>query len=135
MSRPDAASGSDRREFLKSSAGAMAAGGVVSGLTIAQSAHAAGSDVLKVGLVGCGGRGNGAAVQALKADPNVKITSLGDAFADAIEVSLPNLQKAGDSSRVDVPKERQFVGFDAYKKVIDSGIDVVLLASPPSFRP
>jgi predicted dehydrogenase len=138
MSRParsSAPQGSDRREFLKTSGAAAAAGAVVANLSIARSAHAAGSDVLKVGLVGCGGRGTGAAVQALKADQNVKITALGDAFADELQASLANLTKAGDASRVDVPAERQFVGFDAFKKVIDSGIDVVLLASPPHFRP
>jgi len=129
------AQGSDRRHFMKTSGAAVAAGAVAANLSIARSAHAAGSDVLKIGLVGCGGRGTGAAVQALKADQNVKITAMGDAFGDELVGSLASLTKAGDPARIDVPTERQFVGFDAYKKVIDSGIDVVLLASPPHFRP
>jgi predicted dehydrogenase len=60
---------------------------------------------------------------------------MGDAFADELTNSLAGLTKAGDAKRIDVPAERQFVGFDAYKKVIDSGVDVVLLATPPHFRP
>lgn len=128
-------SGPDRRDFLKTSGTSVAAGALASTLTVARSAHAAGSDVLKVGLVGCGGRGTGAALQALKADKNVRVTALGDAFADELSASLANLTKSSEGSRVDVPAERQFVGFDAYKKVIDSDIDIVLLATPPHFRP
>lgn len=130
-----AATGTDRRDFMKTTGAAAAAGAIVSTLSIAQSAHAAGSDVLKVGLVGAGGRGTGAALQALKADKNVKITAIGDAFAEELASSIMNLKKSSEGDRVDVPAERQFVGFDAFKKVIDSGIDVVLLAAPPHFRP
>ena len=89
---------------------------------------------IRVGLVGCGGRGNGAAVQALAADPHVKITALGDIFPDQLARSLDLLSRK-DAERVDVPEKRQFIGFDSYKRVIDSGIDVVLLCSPPNFRP
>ncbi len=97
--------------------------------------HAAGSDILKVGLVGCGGRGTGAAVQALNADPNLKLTAMGDAFSDRLQSSLATLKKDDDAARkIDVKPENCFVGFDAYKQVIDSGVDVVLLASPPHFR-
>ena len=89
---------------------------------------------LKVGLIGCGGRGSGAASQALKADPNVVLTAMGDAFEDQLQKSLQNLQKScGD--KVKVTPETCFVGLDAYQKVIDSGVDVVLLATPPGFRP
>lgn len=98
--------------------------------------HAAGDDVLRVGLIGCGGRGTGAASQALAADPRVLLTAMGDAFEDRLELSLKTLRKTADlESKIDVPAERQFVGFDAYRQVIASGVDVVLLATPPHFRP
>jgi predicted dehydrogenase len=88
---------------------------------------------LKIGLIGCGGRGTGAAQQALSADPNVVLWAVGDAFAEAIPGSLNGLKNFG--AKVDVPAERQFSGLDAYQKVIDSGVDVVLLGAPPGFRP
>ncbi|MCE9604795.1 MAG: Gfo/Idh/MocA family oxidoreductase [Planctomycetia bacterium] len=133
--RSSDSSASSRREFMKSSGAIVAAGAIASELSIARSAHAAGSDVLKVGLVGCGGRGTGAAAQALKADKNVKLVAVGDAFPDALKSSLENLKKSPIAEQIDVPAERQFTGFDNYKKVCDSGIDVVLLAAPPHFRP
>lgn len=88
---------------------------------------------LKIGLIGCGGRGTGAAEQALSADPNVVLWAVGDAFPEAIKSSLGGLQKFG--AKLDVPAERQFSGLDCYQKVIESGVDVVLLAAPPGFRP
>ena len=92
-------------------------------------------EVLKVGLVGCGGRGTGAAAQALRADPNTKLVALADAFPDALQNSLRALSGQADiADRVDVTPENQFVGFDAYKGVIDN-CDVVLLATSPHFRP
>lgn len=119
-----------RREFLQSSAALAATAAFAHGV------HAAGSDVLKVGLVGCGGRGTGAASQALNADKAVKLTAMGDAFADRIEQSLGTLKKEeGIAGKIDVKDDHKFTGFDAYKQVIDSGVDVVLLATPPGFRP
>jgi predicted dehydrogenase len=98
--------------------------------------HAAGSDVLRVGLVGCGGRGTGAATQALNAEANVKLVAMADAFDDRLEQSLGTLkQDSKVGGKVDVAPERRFVGFDACQKLIDSGVDVVLLATPPQFRP
>src|SRR5881409_3094666 len=120
-----------RRDFLKTSAAAVAA----AHLRVARSAHVAGSDLLRVGLIGCGGRGTGAAVQALSADPNCKLVAMGDAFEDRLSLSLEQLQKSEAASKVDVPKERRFVGFDAYRQVLASGVDVVLLCEPPHFRP
>jgi predicted dehydrogenase len=91
--------------------------------------------LLRVGLVGCGGRGTGAASQALQADPNVQLVALGDAFADKIEGCLAGLKKVeGIGGKIDVPPERRFVGFEAYQRVIEN-VDVVLLATPPHFRP
>lgn len=89
--------------------------------------------MLKIGLIGCGGRGTGAASQALSADPNVKLWAIGDAFAPQIAGALKHLETFG--GKVDVPEARQFSGLDAYQKVIDSGVDVVLLTTPPGFRP
>lgn len=92
------------------------------------------ADTLKVGLIGCGGRGSGAANQALKADPNVVLWAMGDIFKDKMDASLDNLTKV-HGPKVKVDEGRKFIGFDAYKKVLDSGVDVVLLATPPHFRP
>jgi len=116
-----------RRHFIQGSAMLAA--------TIATRAFAAGNDVLRVGLIGCGGRGTGAAKQALMADSNVKLVALGDAFADRLESSLKSLKQDKDiSAKVEVAEAMRFTGFDAYKRVIEN-CDVVLLATPPNFRP
>src|SRR5205823_2073058 len=122
-----------RREFLGTSS--LAVAGSLAALALPQNVHAAGSEELKVGLIGCGGRGSGAASQALKADSKVKLWAMGDAFEDRLELSLNSLQKIEEvAPKLDVAKERRFVGFDAYKDVIDC-CDVVLLCTPPHFRP
>jgi predicted dehydrogenase len=122
-------SSASRREFLK---GAAALGT----LATVPDLHSADSDLLRVGLIGCGDRGTGAATQALAADSNVRLVAMADAFDDRLQQSLTHLkedEKVG--SKVDVPAERCFVGFDAYEKLIASGVDVVLLCAPPHFRP
>ena len=97
--------------------------------------HAAGSSTIKVGLVGCGGRGTGAAEQALTADSGTKLVAMADAFQDRLdEQPRPSSRDSTVGSRVDVPKDRQYTGFDAYKHVIDQ-VDLVLLTTPPHFRP
>jgi predicted dehydrogenase len=119
-----------RREFLAASA-------AVAGTLAATSphVHAAGDDLLKVGLIGCGGRGTGAAGEALQADKNVKLVAMADAFEDRLKESLANLKQKPDvAAKIDVPPENCFVGFDAYKEVI-ARCDVVLLCTPPHFRP
>jgi predicted dehydrogenase len=122
-----------RRQFLEVSTLAVASS--LSALAVPKNVHAQGSEELKVGLIGCGGRGSGAASQALKADSKVKLWAMADAFADRLELSLNSLQKIeGVAEKLDVAPERQFVGFDAYKNVIDC-CDVVLLCTPPHFRP
>jgi predicted dehydrogenase len=123
-----------RRSFLKSSVLAstvLAAPAVLTNKVLGEEAK---TETLKIGLVGCGGRGSGAASQALNADKDVVLTAMGDAFPEPLESSLASL-KAAHPERVKVPEENKFVGLDAYKKVIDSGVDVVLLAAPPGFRP
>ena len=119
-----------RREFLKASAAVATTIG-------AAAAHAQTSpgDTLRIGLIGCGGRGTGAAAQALAADPSVKLVAMADAFGDRLQTSLTTLKKQqAIASKLDVPEKNQFIGFDAYKKVIEMS-DVVLLATPPHFRP
>ena len=123
-----------RRDFLKSSALA-AAGGLVLDSAVTRSVYAAGDELIRVGLVGCGGRGTGAAVQTLRADPNTKLVAMADAFSDHLERSHSSLIATEVADQIDVPPERRFVGFDAYKQLIDSGVDLVLLATPPHFRP
>lgn len=121
-----------RRDFLKTSS--LATAGLVAGsLAVGRFAHAAENNTLRVGLIGCGGRGSGAAINALNADPNAKLVALGDAFADRVQGSLDSLKKQ-KPDQVAVDADHCFVGFDAYKNVIDS-CDVVLLATPPHFRP
>src|SRR3569833_1286888 len=130
-----------RRSFMKGSTAALVAGAVAGELSIARSAHAKGDSspvphTLRIGLIGCGGRGNGAAVQALKADKDPKQVAMGGLFPDQVNSAVGILTKEKNvGDRVDVPKERQFAGWDAYQKVIDSGVDLVLLAAPPQFRP
>jgi len=117
-----------RRSFLKNTAGAASAA------SLAHSVHTAGSDILRVGLVGCGGRGTGAAQQALNADPGARLVAMADVFEDRLKLSLEAI-RAGSPGKVDVPAKRQFVGFDAYRDLLASGVDVILLATPPHFRP
>jgi predicted dehydrogenase len=118
-----------RRDFLKTSA-------AVAALVAVPNAHAAGSDLLRVGLIGCGDRGTGAATQALSADSNVKLVAMADAFEDRLQQSLDILLKSEKvSAKVDVRPGHRFVGFNAYRDLIASGVDVVLLCTPPHFRP
>jgi predicted dehydrogenase len=123
-------SGLSRRQFVKAS-GLALGGAVALGRATAQVSP---GETLRVGLVGCGGRGTGAAAQALAADSNVKLTAMGDAFKDRLESSLQTLSKQEIAKKIDVPEKHRFVGFDAYEKVIAES-DVVLLATPPHFRP
>lgn len=123
-----------RRDFLQTSTTVALSAAAVAQLSLTSGVYAAGDDVIKVGLVGCGGRGTGAAGQALSTEGNVKLVAMGDAFADSLNGSLNNL-KRGHADRVAVDDDHKFVGFDAYKQVIDSGVDLVILATPPGFRP
>lgn len=126
--------GQSRREFVKNTA--LVSGGLmVSQLPVTKAAHVLGDDTIKIALVGCGGRGTGAAVQALSTEENVKLVAMADAFQNRMDKSVENInKKLGTTDRFDVPKEQQFIGFDAYKQAIDLA-DVVILATPPGFRP
>jgi myo-inositol 2-dehydrogenase / D-chiro-inositol 1-dehydrogenase len=124
-----------RRRFLRTGSMAALIGAAAPYVKIAPKAFAANSETIKVGLIGCGGRGSGAAEQALNADKNVILTTMGDVFEDRLRGSLQNLKKTEAGERVQVTPEKTFIGLDAYKKVIDSGVDLVILTTPPGFRP
>lgn len=127
-----------RRGFLGTSVSAATAGVAISADTLAipAAAYAHGDDVLKVGLIGCGGRGTGAAKQALLADSNVQLTAMADLFEDRLQLSLKSLSAIDElSGKINVPTAHQFVGFDAYEKLLATDVDVVLLTTPPHFRP
>jgi predicted dehydrogenase len=134
QSAPSGNTQASRREFLKTSTAAVVGGAVATNLLVSRTAHAAGGDTLKIGLIGCGGRGTGAVGNAFAADSNIKLTALADAFPDRIEKSLKELRN-GNSERVAVAPDHAFVGFDAYEKLLATDVDVVILATPPHFRP
>jgi myo-inositol 2-dehydrogenase / D-chiro-inositol 1-dehydrogenase len=121
-----------RREFLRSTtvAGISLAGG----LSLAHGVHAAGSDILKVALIGCGGRGSGAIRDCLNADPGVRVVAVADAFEDRVKRAADGLRKEFPG-RVELPGDRVFSGLDAYLKAINSGVDLIVTATPPGFRP
>jgi predicted dehydrogenase len=123
-----------RRQFIRNSAAAVGTVGAMN-LLAARSVHAAGSDVIRFGLVGCGGRGTGAAENALNADPNNKLVALADVFPDQAKNAQKHF-KQRDAARATVADDHCFHGWDAYKQLIDSSdVDVVLFATPPHFRP
>lgn len=111
-----------------------AAPAVVAAATVARIAHAAGSDVLRVGLIGCGGRGTGAAVNAMNADPQAKLVALADAFAWRIDASLEQLKRL-KPAQVEVNDDARFAGLEAYKHLLASPVDVVLITVPSHFTP
>ncbi|HPA16945.1 MAG TPA: Gfo/Idh/MocA family oxidoreductase [Verrucomicrobiae bacterium] len=134
-----------RRNFIRSATGAAVSYAALSGAPAM--VHAAGSDEIKVGLIGCGGRGTGAASQfLLSTDTPVKLWAMGDLFRDQLDASHKLLSEGAEArydrekfgpltAKMAVPEERRFVGFEAYKGVLASGVDVVILATPPHFRP
>lgn len=133
MSHPVSPSGQpSRRAFLKSSAAVLSAAAAGS-LAVARSAHAAGSDVLKVGLIGAGGRGSGAAANAMTADAGARLVAMCDVFEDIVRASRERLKEA-KPEQVAVDDDHLFVGFDGYQKVIDS-CDVVVIACASRFHP
>lgn len=119
-----------RREFVRKTA---AVGATVAGLSLARSAHAAGSDVIRIGMVGCGGRCSGAAADAMTADPGVRLVAMSDLFADRVASKRAALKQA-KPDQVAVDDNHCFVGLDGYQKVIESA-DVVLIACAAKFHP
>src|SRR4028119_518199 len=126
-----------RRDFVRQTS--LAAGGILAIPILSKANYFSGaSDVIKVAVVGCGGRGTGAAVQALSTKQNVQLVAMADAFRDRLDRSYKNIGEAlkedGNDKRLQVKEENKFVGFDGYKKAIALA-DVVILATPPGFRP
>jgi myo-inositol 2-dehydrogenase/D-chiro-inositol 1-dehydrogenase len=121
-----------RRQFLANS-GLLAAAATAGGLAVARSAHAAGEGTLKVGLIGCGGRGSGAAGNAMNAGEDVRLVAMADIFEDKVQGSLERLKQA-KPDQVAVDDDHCFVGFDAYRKVIESDVDVVIIATTSHFQ-
>lgn len=117
-----------RREFL--TAGAVGAAAIVAPSGV----YAAADDTLKIGVIGCGGRGTGATINSLDGNKDIKITAIADVFDSSIKSFIREVSKK-NASRLAVTPETTFVGLDAYQKVIDSGVDLVILATPPGFRP
>lgn len=124
-----------RRSFLRTGSGAVLAPAIITAATSLRAEKKAdSSETLRIGLIGCGGRGTGAAAQALTADYNSKLIAVADAFDTQIENSIKNLSQQFPD-RVDVKPEMRFVGLDAFKQLLAADLDVVLLATPPGFRP
>jgi len=141
MQNPKPLNSNQRREFVKTAG--LASGAILAAPLMSNANFFSGAnDVIKVALIGCGGRGTGAAVQALRSKQNVKLVAMADAFKDrigsaykAITGDLSEAGISGDITKmIDVPEERKFVGFDAYKQAIALA-DVVILTTPPGFRP
>ncbi len=136
MSSMEHPSAPSRREFIKVSTAAAVGGALAASVAMPRAVHAGGDDTIRIGLVGCGGRGSGAIAQALETKGPVKLVAVGDAFRHRLDGSLQTLIKRKElADKIDVPADRQFVGLDAYQKVIDAGVDLVILATPPGFRP
>jgi predicted dehydrogenase len=134
----------NRRKFVSGITSTAAAAAMTHAISV--KAHAAGDDTIKVALIGCGGRGTGAAAQILGTPGPAKLWAMADLFPDCVEASFAALSKGqearydraahgGFSGKVDVSPERRFAGFDAYKQAIDSGADLVILATHAHFRP
>lgn len=144
LNRPETP-GLTRRDFVRVSAAAAVVPVLSSGLA-APLVHAAGSDMMKIGLIGCGGRGTGAATQALAADKGLVLWSMGDVFKDRLDsshkgisewIADPDQHPKGRTivkEQLNVSDDRKFIGFDSHQKVVDSGVDAVLITGYPCFR-
>lgn len=127
---------SHRRDFLRASA-AIAAAGLAAHAFPSGAFARIGASRLRIGVIGCGGRGTGAAVDALNASPDTEIVALADVMQDRLAGCRNSLASDGNphAARAKVPEERCFGGFEGYKQLLDSGVDCVILATPPHFRP
>jgi len=138
MKRPHTAL--TRRDFMKSGSAAVVGTVVASQMPMSANAYYSSDDEIKIGLIGCGGRGTGAASQALSTKENIKLVAMADVFRDRLDKAYDSLTNPDAdfaealAGRIDVPEEHKFVGWNAYKQVIDL-CDVVLIATPPGFRP
>jgi predicted dehydrogenase len=126
----------NRRDFLKKSSVAIAGASALTAAatSVTKAAWVSSDDTIKLGLIGCGGRGRGAASQAMTTKGPTSLVAMADAFDDQLQSARKTLTNQ-HSDKVDVPEERQFVGFDGYQKVLEQDLDMVILATPPGFRP
>ncbi|MFH1739380.1 MAG: Gfo/Idh/MocA family oxidoreductase [bacterium] len=122
-----------RRKFLKTTIAALSSA-TLSTSCVTNGAPVAGSDVIKIGLIGCGGRGSGAALDAMRADPGVQLIAMADVFEDRLQDKRKNLKEAMPNQTM-VDNDHCFVGFDGYRNVIESDVDVVLIACASKFHP
>lgn len=134
------AKGASRRDFMKKTA--VAGGAMAANLSLLKNAHADGIDEIRVGLIGCGGRGKGAGINVLNSAPHVKIVALGDIFQDRLDNCKKDLEKEAKEERptqlgnsVEISKANCFVGLDAFKNVLGTNANYIILATPPGFRP
>lgn len=133
MNKNNSSTNQTRRSFVKNSS--LLAGGLLAAPLLSKANYFSGADdTIKIALIGCGGRGTGAATQALSTKQNVKLVAMADAFRDRLDKSYKSISGEIDAKRIDVPEDRKFVGFDAYAQAIPLA-DVVILATPPGFRP
>ena len=123
---------STRRSFIKTSSAALV--GTALSSSVAKNAHAGGNDEIRFVLIGCGGRGTSAAAQIMETKGNVKLVAVADAFPKKAASAVEKLKRRG-ASKMDVPEDRIFHGLDAYKKAIDVDSDLVVIATPPGFKP
>ena len=124
-------SASTRRDFLKT--GTTAAAEAVVATSIGRVAHAKGSDTIKIGMIGAGGRCTGAAGQAMNTSGGTKLVAMCDAFRYRLDGSYNSLKKRY-KDKVDVSESGKFVGLDSYKKVLETDCDLIVTATPPHFR-
>jgi myo-inositol 2-dehydrogenase/D-chiro-inositol 1-dehydrogenase len=135
MSQSNSDSDSSRRGFLKASSAAVVGAAT---LAVPRGVHAQGTDILTVGLVGCGGRGSGAALNAMRANQNNRLVAMADVFPDSLDLSkrlLASELSEEASHQLQVNDDHLFTGFDAYRNMMESNVDVVILTTPPHFRP
>src|SRR5688572_8979650 len=123
-----------RRDFLKTSSAVALGGAAIGSLASVPAVHAQGSGAVNVALIGCGGRGSQAAINAMRADPNNRLTVMCDIFPDRLQQSRMGLQRQLEQ-QFRVTDDTCFTGFDGYKQVMESDAQVVLLCTPPHFRP
>ena len=141
MTKRDNSNSSNRRTFLQNSSKLAVAGAAASSLVtaqpaIARTAYAGGSDTVRLGLIGSGGRGTGAAVQAMRTKSgNVELVAMADVFPERLQNALKTCVKEHED-KINVPEDKQHIGFDAYKRIMDDpNVDMVILTTPPGFRP
>jgi len=133
MTDENATDGVTRRDFIRTAATTAIVGSVATGVDRLVGAYAAGSDEIKIGLVGCGGRGSGAVGNAIKSSPGVRLVAMADAFQDRLDAARKNLvDENGDAAKV--KDDHCFVGLDAYKQLLQTDINYAILATPPGFR-